>query len=109
MILEAAILNVRPGEQGAFEQAMADARPLIAASSGFRGMEVRPCLEDGCRYLLLVWWERLEDHTDGFRGSDRYAEWKRRLHHFYQPFPVVEHFAAPLFAEPDPLQPVTSA
>ena len=56
MILETAILNVRPGEQSAFEQAMAEASPLIAASPGFRGMEVRPCLEGGCRYLLLVWW-----------------------------------------------------
>ena len=108
MILETAILNVRPGEQSAFEQAMAEASPLIAASPGFRGMEVRPCLEGGCRYLLLVWWERLEDHTHGFRGSDRCAEWKRHLHHFYDPFPVVEHFAAPLIRVPDPLQPVAS-
>ncbi|CBS88245.1 antibiotic biosynthesis monooxygenase family protein [Azospirillum lipoferum] len=107
MILEAAILSVRPGEQGAFERAMAEARPLIGASPGFRGMEVRPCLEDGRRYLLLVWWERLEDHTQVFRGSDRYAEWKKRLHHFYDPFPVVEHFAAPLVVQPDPMRPVT--
>lgn len=105
MILETAILNVRPGKQSDFETAMAEARPLIAASPGFRGMEVRPCLEDGCRYLLLVWWERLEDHIDGFRGSERYAAWKGLLHHFYDPFPVVEHFAAPLVAVPDPVRP----
>lgn len=97
MILELAILNVRPGQQSAFEQAMAGARPLIAATPGFRGIEVRPCVEaPGRRYALLVWWDTLEDHTVGFRQSDRYQAWRAALHHFYDPFPVVEHFALPL-------------
>jgi heme-degrading monooxygenase HmoA len=42
--------------------------------------------------LLLVEWESLEAHTQGFRGSAAYEEWRRLLHHFYEPFPVVEHF-----------------
>jgi heme-degrading monooxygenase HmoA len=45
------------------------------------------------RYLLLVSWERLEDHTEGFRKSPEYEEWRRLLHHFYDPFPTVEHFS----------------
>lgn len=94
MILEAAILSVRPGEEAAFERAMVEARGLIAASPGFRGIEVRPCLERPGQYLLLVRWETLEDHTEGFRGSDRYQAWKARLHHFYEPFPTVEHYGA---------------
>jgi heme-degrading monooxygenase HmoA len=93
MILETAILNVRPGQDEAFVAVMAEARALIAASPGFGGIEVRPCIEQTGRYLLLVWWEKLEDHTVGFRGSDRYQKWKALLHHFYEPFPVVEHFA----------------
>ncbi len=96
MILEAAILNVKPGQAPAFEAAMAAARPLIEASDGFEGMEVRPCIEDPNRYLLLVRWARLEDHTEGFRGSERYQDWKAALHHFYQPFPSVDHYGAPL-------------
>ena len=96
MILEAAILNVKPGRAVAFEAAMAAARPLIAASAGFEGLEVRPCLDDPNRYLLLVRWTRLEDHTEGFRGSDRYQEWKAALHDFYEPFPTVEHYGPPL-------------
>jgi heme-degrading monooxygenase HmoA len=96
MILEAALLNVRAGQDAAFAAAMAEARPLIAASPGFGGIEVRPCLEQAGRYLLLVWWHRVEDHTRGFRDSERYQEWKARLHHFYEPFPLVEHFAEPL-------------
>ncbi len=96
MILEAAILNVKSGQAVAFEAAMAAARPLIAASEGFEGMEVRPCLEDPNRYLFLVRWARLEDHTEGFRGSERYQDWKAALHHFYEPFPSVEHYGPPL-------------
>ena len=96
MILEVAILDVKTGEAGAFEAAFAEARPLIAATAGFLGLELRRCLEQVDRYLLLVRWETLEAHTKGFRGSDRYAEWKRLLHHFYDPFPTVEHYGESL-------------
>ncbi len=96
MILESALLNVRPGREADFEAAMRAARPLIAATDGFQGIEVRRCMETPNRYLLLVWWTRLEDHTEGFRGSARYADWKARLHDFYDPFPTVEHFSAPI-------------
>ena len=65
---------------------------IIAASPGFVSLRVERCLERPGRFLLLVHWERLENHTQGFRGSPAYAEWRRRLHHFYDPFPVVEHF-----------------
>ena len=92
MILEAAILNVRPGQERAFEAAFAEARPLIAASPGFRGLSVRPCIAQAGRYLLLVEWDSLEDHTKGFRMSERYRKWRALLHHFYEPFPTVEHF-----------------
>jgi heme-degrading monooxygenase HmoA len=92
MILESAMLSVRPGESAAFQDSLVKARPLIASSKGFKGIEVRPCIEAPGRYLLLVWWETLADHTEGFRGSDRYPKWKALLHHFYEPFPTVEHF-----------------
>ena len=85
-------ISIRSKIIAAFAAALAQARPLIAASPGFHAMEVRPCLEQPRRYLLLVWWERLTDHTEGFRGSQRYAQWKALLHHFYDPFPTVEHF-----------------
>lgn len=103
MILETALLVVKPGESPAFERAMAEAQPLIAATPGFLGLELRPCLEAADRYLLLVRWERLEDHTARFRGSDRYARWKALLHHFYDPFPVVEHYGEPVVETGGPL------
>jgi heme-degrading monooxygenase HmoA len=96
LILEHATLDVKAGEGAAFEAAMREALPLIAATPGFLGLEVRPCLETAGRYLLLVRWQSLADHTEGFRGSPRYAEWRARLHHFYSPFPVVEHYGDPV-------------
>ncbi len=95
MILEHAVLNIRPGQSHAFEAAMASARSLIEATEGFQRMELRPCIESGDRYLLLVWWSSVEAHTVGFRQSARYQEWREALHAFYDPMPVVEHYAAP--------------
>ena len=92
MILEVAILDVRPGESAAFEEAFAQAQEIIQASPGYRGHELRHCMESADRYLLLVWWDTLEDHTEGFRGSEAYQRWRGLLHHFYDPFPTVEHY-----------------
>ena len=92
MITEQAVLDVKPGREAEFEAAFATAKPIIAASPGFTSLELLRCIEDPSRYLLLVAWETLEDHTDGFRKSPGYEEWKRLLHHFYDPFPTVEHY-----------------
>ena len=92
MILELAVLDVRPGEEEAFEAAMREARPLIEATPGFTAIELRRCLEVPNRYVLLVSWEKLEDHTVRFRQSDRYQKWRDLLHHFYAPFPTVQHY-----------------
>ena len=94
MILEHAILDVSPAETMEYEAALGRALPLIVATPGFIRLEVRPCLEKPGRYLLLVEWRELADHTVGFRNSDRYQVWKNLLHRFYSPFPLVEHFGA---------------
>jgi heme-degrading monooxygenase HmoA len=98
VVLEAAVLNVIGGGERAFEQAMRTARPLIEATPGFVSVDLHRCMETRNRYLLLVRWESLEDHTIGFRHSDRYEQWRDLLHHFYEPFPVVEHYSETLFA-----------
>ena len=92
MIIEHALLQVRDGEDAAFAAAMAEARPLIAASPGFQSIEVRPALERSGLYLLLVRWDSVADHRDGFRQSERYARWRDILHRFYEPMPVVDYF-----------------
>ena len=96
MIVEHALLQVRAGEGAAFERALAKARPLVAASPGFLGMEVRRGCEAAETYLLIVHWDRMEDHRDGFRCSDRYHAWRTLLHHFYDPMPVVQYFGEPV-------------
>jgi len=89
MSLEAAILNVVPGQEAEFEDAFRQARRLIASMSGYRSHQLRRSIE---ALPPAGGWDRLEDHTHGFRGSPQYQEWKRLLHHFYDPFPVVEHY-----------------
>jgi heme-degrading monooxygenase HmoA len=96
MILEVATLNVRPGQEQAFEEAMREARPLIESMPGFFGMNLRRCVETPNRYMLSVSWRALEDHTVGFRQSEQYQKWRELLHHFYDPFPTVEHYGKPL-------------
>lgn len=92
MILEVAMLHLRPGHGGDFEAAFAQAQEIIASMPGYLGHELQRCLEVEDKYILLVRWRTLSDHEQGFRLSPQYQEWKRLLHHFYEPFPVVEHF-----------------
>ena len=94
MILELAILNVRRGRAAEFERAFREAQRIISSMVGYVSHELQRCLEVEDKYVLLVRWRRLEDHTEGFRGSAEYQEWKRLLHHFYDPFPTVEHYAS---------------
>jgi heme-degrading monooxygenase HmoA len=94
MILEVAILNVRTGLESQFEIAFQKAAPIIGRMRGYRGHELQRSIEKPGRYILLVRWDKLEDHTVGFRQSAEYQEWKQLLHHFYDPFPDVEHYEA---------------
>lgn len=91
MILESATLDVRPNQAQEFEAAFGEAKRIIASMPGFVSLELHRGLESPSRYLMLVRWERLEDHTIGFRGSAQYQQWRALLHHFYDPFPTVEH------------------
>ncbi|WP_420751956.1 antibiotic biosynthesis monooxygenase family protein [Rhodococcus sp. O3] len=92
MILEHAPLQVKPGMSTEFEAAFAQARQIIARMPGFRRLSLSRCIERPGAYLLLVEWDTLEDHTEGFRGSADYQQWRRLLHHFYDPFPTAEHY-----------------
>jgi len=93
MILEIAILNVRPGREDEFETAFAKASRIIASIPGYASHQLQRCVETSNRYALLVNWISVEAHTVGFRGSPEYQRWKQLLHHFYDPFPTVEHYA----------------
>lgn len=92
MILEVAVLDVIANREAAFEAAFDEAQHIIAGMPGYRSHQLQRCLERPGRYLLLVEWDRLEDHTVGFRASAGYQQWRALLHHFYDPFPTVEHY-----------------
>jgi heme-degrading monooxygenase HmoA len=92
VILEVAILDVKPGLGKEFEIAFKTASAIIASIPGYISHELQRCVETANRYILLVHWQKLEDHTVGFRQSPEYQEWRSLLHHFYEPFPTVEHY-----------------
>ena len=93
MIVEHAVLSVRPGQEEAFIVAITEGLPLLAATEGFISAQISRGIESPSTFILDVEWDSVAAHTEGFRGSDRFAAWKALTHHFYDPFPVVEHFA----------------
>ncbi len=92
MILEVAILNVKTGLEKSFEKDFETAGKYISVIDGYLGHSLQKCIEEKNKYILLVQWKKLEDHTIGFRTSSEYLEWKSLLHHYYDPFPTVEHY-----------------
>lgn len=91
-ILEAGILTVREGQAKEFEETFAVAQKIIMASTGYISHELRRCVEVKNQYILLIRWEKLEDHTVIFRGSDAFQQWRKLLHHFYEPMPQMMHY-----------------
>ena len=92
MILVVAVLNVKPSQEKEFEAAFEKAQKIISSINGYVSHQLQRCIEKNNQYILLVNWQTLEDHTIGFRESEEYQEWRILLHHFYDPFPKVEHY-----------------
>lgn len=93
MILEIADIRIAPGQQAAFEAAIQEGlRTVIAQAKGFCGFEVQHGIESPERYVLMIQWETLEDHTVGFRESEAFARWRGIVGPFFAAPPVVEHF-----------------
>ena len=99
MILEVAILKIKPQLNQEFESAFVEASSIITSIPGYISHDLQKCLEVKNQYLLLVNWQTLEDHTIGFRQSKEYQTWKKLLHHFYEPFPTVEHYQTVIYLE----------
>jgi len=91
-MLEVAVLNIIPGKESEFEDAFRVASAIISSMAGYVSHQLQHCVENESRYILLVNWQTLEAHTIGFRTSPQYQEWKKLLHHFYSPYPTVEHY-----------------
>ncbi len=92
MILEVAVLQIKEGLSEQFEMVFKEASLIISSMDGYVSHQLKKCVEVDNQYILLVNWKTLEDHEIGFRKSPEYQEWKRLLHHFYEPFPTVLHY-----------------
>lgn len=92
MVLEVAILNIKAGQNAQFEKDFLLAGQYISNIKGYINHTLKKCIEAECKYILLVNWETLDDHNIGFRTAPEYLKWKALLHHYYNPFPTVEHY-----------------
>ena len=93
MILEVADIRIQPGRQAAFDEAIQRGlSSVISRARGFRGFKVNKGVESPERYLLMIFWDTLEDHTVHFRGGPLFAQWRAIVGPFFAAPPVVEHF-----------------
>jgi heme-degrading monooxygenase HmoA len=92
MILEVATLKIKENLEQQFESDFLEAGKYISSIKGYKSHSLRKCIEQRNKYILLVEWKTIEDHNIGFRTSEAYIKWKTLLHHYYEPFPVVEHY-----------------
>ncbi len=94
MILEIADIRIQPGQQAAFSEAIQRGlSTVIAHAKGYRGFKVNHGIENPERYVLMIFWDTLEDHTVGFRESEAFAAWRAIVGPFFAAPPQVEHFA----------------
>jgi heme-degrading monooxygenase HmoA len=93
MILEIADIRIHPGQQAAFDSAIEGAlRTVVSQAQGYRGYKVNKGVESPERYVLMIFWDRLEDHTVAFRQSPLFTQWRAIVGPFFAGPPVVEHF-----------------
>ena len=94
MILELADIRIHSGQQAAFDDALQrGVTTVISKAKGFKGYSVHKGIENTERYVLQIFWEKLENHTVDFRGSAAFAEWREIVGPFFAGAPVVEHFS----------------
>ena len=92
MVLEVALIDVRPGEEEAFAAAYRQAHPIVRSTPGFRSIRMTRGIESPSRFVLLVEWDTVEAHLENFRASDRFTRWRGLIGPYFAAPPVVEHF-----------------
>jgi heme-degrading monooxygenase HmoA len=93
MILEVADVRIQPGQQAAFDQAIVHGvESVIAKAKGYRGYKVQHSIESPERYLLMIFWDTLDNHMVDFRQSPAFAQWRAIVGPFFAQAPLVEHF-----------------
>jgi heme-degrading monooxygenase HmoA len=94
MILELADIRIQAGQQAAFDEAIQRGLDeVISKAKGFRGYKVNKGIESPERYILMIFWDTLENHTIDFRESPAFLQWRSIVGSFFAVPPVVEHFS----------------
>jgi heme-degrading monooxygenase HmoA len=92
MVLEVALFDITPGQEDEFAKAYATARPLLVTTPGCRSARMTRGIESPSRFVLLVEWDSVQAHTENFRNSDRFPQWRGHIGPFFATPPTVEHF-----------------
>ena len=93
MILEIADIRILPGKQAEFDAAIQHGIATVASrAAGFRGFKVNRGVESPERYILMIYWQTLENHTVDFRQGPLFPQWRAIVGPFFAKPPVVEHF-----------------
>jgi heme-degrading monooxygenase HmoA len=92
MVLELAIIDIKTGTNADFEHNLEQAQSVLTRADGYLKHEFQKCMERDNRYILLIHWTSLEAHTEGFRGSELFKEWRGYIGQFFETPPLVEHY-----------------
>jgi heme-degrading monooxygenase HmoA len=92
MVLEVALFDIHPGQEDEFAKAYATARPLLVTTPGCRSARMTRGIESPSRFVLLVEWDSVQAHTENFRNSDRFPQWRGHIGPYFATPPTVEHF-----------------
>ena len=92
MILELATIDIKQGTNADFERALDQAQHVISKAEGYISHQFQKCIERDNRYILLIRWVTLEAHTEGFRNSELFKEWRGLIGQFFEKPPLVEHY-----------------
>jgi len=93
MVLEIADIRVTPGRHEEFKEAIQRAlETVMSRASGMHGYKVNHCIESPDRFILQIFWDKIEDHTVAFRQGPLFAEWRAIIGPFFAQPPHVEHF-----------------
>jgi len=93
MILELADIRIQPGKQAQFDAAIKQGvETVISKAKGFRGYKINKGIETPERYVLMIFWDTVENHTVDFRGSPAFQDWRALVGPFFAAPPSVEHF-----------------
>lgn len=94
MIIEVASIAVKPGEEKAFEAAVAKAVDVVRNAKGCKGMQLTRCVEEPGTYDVVIRWETLENHTVDFRNSELFQQWRGLVGPFFAEPPKVRHYSS---------------